>query len=934
MLAEEVLDKHQDRLDKLCIVLPNKRSGLFLKENLARLISTPIFSPEYLSIEDFIERISGNRIIDNIHQTFILYEVHRQLEGDKADSLQDFLSWSPVLLSDLNDIDAYMVPAGELFGFLTEAKAINVWNPGGEPLSEFQKKYLAFFRSLIRYYHAFREMLKKDHLAYQGMARREAAENIHKLTKNLAWEKVVFAGFNALTPSEKIITDHLSAESIAEIFWDADAYYLNDPAQEAGLFMRQFRKQSKQGAFKWAFDHLTANPKDIRIIGTPSKSNQAKVAGKVLQEWGETHKQGAGKMDAVILPDEQLLIPVLNSIPGNVGNFNVTMGYPFRFTPAFSFFDAWINMIERAGYFMVQAQQENPVYHKNDVLILLQHTYSHALSNGGQARKISEELLTGNRFYFTPPELKSLAGPENENNSWLDMLFDLPGSFPELAAKIKAMVESLRDRLILQNRDNPDAPKDLDIEYLFHLNKYINKIWPYLNDEEFNLKTFHSLFYKVIGFSTIPFYGEPLRGLQVMGMLESRTLDFERVVVLSANEGILPEGKSQHSFIPYDIRSRFHLPARKEKNALFAHHFYHLLQRTKEAVFIYHTEPDEAGSGEKSRFLTQLETELPNANPRINIRHELAVFPVTGRSTYGQIEIAKTPQILKTLANVLENGLSPSSLATYIHCSLQFYFTYILGIKEREEVTESMDAALLGSLVHKSLNTLYAPYLGRSPESRIPEQRIKQALDQALHDIYPGGDVRYGKNLLIYHVALNLIKNALRFESSLTKEPGMEKRQIYALEKFYRRRMHINGKEVLFKGGIDRIDKIGDSYRIIDYKTGNVVPRTLNVKDTDALFEDPRKSKALQLLLYAWIFRGTEPRHPVTACNLSLRKISQGLVPLVVEGSRDIGQQLTDRTGEGLAGTVRDMLDPSGTFFQTSDVARCAWCNFKDICNR
>jgi ATP-dependent helicase/nuclease subunit B len=950
--AEYLLQHQGDNISQVCVVLPNRRAGLFLKKYLAEQVKKTIWAPAIFSIEDFMTEISRLRMCDATETLFELYEVYRALEGEKAQEFDEFVHWGQQLIGDFNEIDSYLVDSGDLFSFLNEAKALTIWNLENTPLTEFEKQYLHFFNSLNRYHELLSERLLKEGLAYAGLLFRKTSEMLPSMIADLPWKNVVFAGFNAMTRAEETVVDLLVQSGKGELLWDSDAYYLEDDTQEAGYFLRKWKRKWTRVPFQWTENCFAASPKSIKITGVPLHIGQAKYCGELIRELtsGNDHPEDT----AVVMMDEQLLIPLLNSLPDNITELNITMGLPLRQTPLYDLLEAIFGMHLNLRGFSAGVAGSGKFYYR-DVLKVLQHPYilgiAGTLSEGSpfSIEELIKSIRLGTRIFLGKEMLySSSAGLFSQNLNFLDPLFNSWQTIGEAMTNLSAFLGVMQEGLIRKNKEEKKNGNVLELEYLFAFSKIVFRLSALT--EKYgtvsNLQTLFSLFKQISGSTSLPFYGEPLRGVQVMGMLETRTLDFKNIILLSANEDLLPAGKTTQSFIPYDIRRQFQLPTYKSKHSVSAYHFYRLLQRASTVHCMYNTEPDELGGGEKSRFIKQIVHELRDYNPGITIREEiLATHPETGRMR-PVLSVPKTGDVLDKLNKKALSGMSATSINNWLLCPLKFYFRDLLGLEEPKEMKETIDAQVLGSSVHKALEILYSPYKNNYLDTAAIGkmlQNMEDAIDKAFHDEYQGSDLAYGKNLLIVRVAKIMLRRFLQFEiRNLDEHAKMGARvKLLDLEKFVQRSLEIpveNGKlTVKMKGFIDRIDRVGDSLQIIDYKTGKVNPADLVLSDWQDLQDNPETGKILQLLIYAWFMSGDIERG-ISPGIISLRKINEEFMSVTLPEEENQQGRITqaDLTifEKILAEILVSVFDPSLPFSQTEDPSRCQYCDFITLCGR
>jgi ATP-dependent helicase/nuclease subunit B len=556
--AAYLFTTYGDGISDLCIVVPNRRAKLFFQKYLGSVIGKTIWSPAIFSIEDFLINLSGLRICDPIQVLFELYEIHKELEGAEAQPFDEFTSWAQQLLGDFNEIDSYLVDAKDLFSFLNEAKALSVWNLDNKPLTDFEKQYLRFFNSLYTYHQQLGVRLLSSNLAYPGLLFRKTAEHIADHQKKLAWNKIIFAGFNALTKAEEVIIDSLVTAGKAETLWDADAYYMEDEKQEAGFFLRHWKRKWKNQPFNWIEKDFAASEVKINIIGVPYHVGQAKLCGELLSD--QILKDRKAEETAVVMMDEQVLLPVLNSLPPVVKELNITMGLPLRQTPVYDLFDTIFRMHENTSRFERSGTPGNEKFYYRDILRVLQHPYGARMAGAllkGNAFVIEDlisAIRTGNHVFLNKADVvETGTGIFAGSLGFLEPVFDSWQEPLKTIECLRLIIANLRDGFLSGNEDEKSKAAEIEIEFLYAFSRIIYRLSTLI--EKYNaiktLKVFHSLFNQLAGITSLPFYGEPLKGLQMMGMLETRTLDFDNLILLSVNEDLIPSGKTLpvvHSF--------------------------------------------------------------------------------------------------------------------------------------------------------------------------------------------------------------------------------------------------------------------------------------------------------------------------------------------------------------------------------------------------
>lgn len=848
----------------LTFILPSRRAGVFLKHALKDVIDKTIFSPRIISIEEFVEDLTELKSISNAELLFEFYAIYLNLNNtNNAESFDSFSKWAQILLQDFNEIDRYLIPQEKIFGYLSAIKNLDHWSMQDEQ-TDLVKNHLKFWNQLPKYYTEFTEALKQKKMGYQGLIYREASENIENYIQNCNIQHI-FMGFNALNSSEEVIIQELLHNDLADIYWDTDTQFLENPTHDAGFFARQHRKNWKyfeKEDFKWIGNHYKAS-KNIQVIGVPKNIGQAKHIGNLLQTLDSNLNS-----TAVVLGDESLLDVIINSLPKNVDALNITMGFPLNKTPLAALFDQ---------LFLLQKNKSNPnsTYFRHVLTILSNPFIKTVLKKGNIdiASKIIEDIQSKNLIYVSLDRLKRISGTESEI---IPLLFGYWQNNPQKALEISnKLILKIKESLTIDKKSNL-----LSLEYLYRFHEIFNQLKLLLNTYGFvkDIKTLQSIYKELLSIETLDFKGEPLEGLQLMGMLESRVLDFETIIISSVNEGILPSGKSYNSFIPFDVKLEYNLPTYKEKDAVYAYHFFRLLQRAKNIYILYNTESDALNGGEKSRFITQLEIEGKH-----NI-HNSIVVPNTPIINHKLKSIPKTDSVMERIKEVALNGFSPSSLTNYIRNPMDFYYQKILGIKQFEDVEETVAANTLGTVVHNTLEEFYKPFEGHflsvnHLESLKP--KINTTVEHHFKDIYKEGDLKSGKNLIIFEIAKRYVLNFINLEiKDLNKG---NKIKILAIESDDNK-IQLDIPELNFpvflNGKIDRIDSYNGITRIIDYKTGKVEQSKVCIVNWNDINTDYNKySKSHQILAYAYMMNSkTQFLQPVEAGIISFKNLNNGFL--------------------------------------------------------
>jgi len=851
-------------ISQLTFILPSKRAGAFLKHELSKLNSETIFAPEVLSIETFVEELSQLKQLSNTELLFEFYSVYTQLTPkEDQDSFDAFTKWAQILLQDFNEIDRYLIPPKHIFDYLSAIQDLNHWSVDNNQ-TPLIKNYLSFWKKLNSYYISLSDSLITKGLGYQGLIYKEAVEQLESYIQLNSKKQHVFLGFNALNSAEITIFKELLHSDNALIYWDTDTAFIKHPYHDAGLFIRQHRSWDyfKQNPFKWLSSHYSED-KNISIIGTPKNVGQAKYIGELLLDLKS--KNGHLNKTAVVLGDENLLIPVLNSIPNAIDALNITMGFPLSAIPLASLFEQLFDLHKNT----------NADFHFKDIIALLSHQFIRPLFENedfNTADHIIENIHLNNLVFLKSSELITLA-PHQED--LITLLFGSWSNSPKQALKnVRALI------ICIKNYLNEDKDENLlALEYLFRFNEVFNSLEALNSKHQYinTIKVLHSLYKEILSSETLDFQGEPLQGLQIMGMLESRVLDFDTVILSSVNEGILPSGKSNNSFIPFDVKLENKLPTYKEKDAVYTYHFYRLLQRAKNVYIIYNTEPDVLNGGEKSRFITQMEIE------NIHNLKQYIVSPKTPQTTTSLTVISKTDDILSRIQAIAKKGLSPSSLTNYIRNPLDFYYQKILGIKEREDVEETIAANTLGSVVHNTLEDFYKPLEQQMLSIDLVKAMKLQIEDRVRHhfkSIYKAGDLNKGKNLIIFEIAKRYVSNFLNKEIEDLKKGNSIK--IIQIEADLKVSIPIDELSfpVTLNGKVDRVDEYNGVLRIIDYKTGKVDQPKVEIVNWEDLTSDYTKySKSFQILMYAFMMNQNKAfNSPIEAGIISFKNLNAGFL--------------------------------------------------------
>jgi hypothetical protein len=905
-LAETLLIDYKDNLAQTIIVLPNRRAKVFLLEALKNQITHNLFAPQILSIEEFIQDISGIRAIDNIELLFEFYEVYLEnTPKERQQSFELFANWAKTLLQDFNEIDRYLQDPIHILSYLKDIEDIKRWGIEVESKTTLIENYIDFWKLLPNYYTTLYGHLLKKGIGYQGLVYREAIANMDHFSNAITENKYVFAGFNALNAAEEQIVQHLMASGHAKIYWDIDNVFLENTFHDAGLFLRRFKETwnyYKNNPFEWISNEFSQR-KNIRVIGTPKTIGQAKIAGSILQDIQENN--GQLNRIAIVLGEENLLVPLLYSLPSGIDALNITMGYSGKNNPAQI-------LIAKLFKLHTNALSRNPgsyVMYYKDVLDILTHPLVEPFA---KANELVRLINANNYTFITHHKLMEL------NPACSDLFLQLFGKWESGAIAVLENISQLLLR-IKNNLSNDNEEEKITKAFVYAIFKMINKLTSYYSQHSHteSIETLHAIYKQVIDLAEVSFEGEPLNGLQIMGVLESRVLDFETVIITSMNEGKFPAGKSQNSFIPYDVKRELGLPTFKEKDAIYTYHFYHLLQRAKNIYLLYNTESEGLDGGEKSRFITQLEVEK---QPLHNITHNIYNSEIP-EIAYQPIVIPKSESVMDRLTALAEKGFSPSSLTTYIRNPIQFYFQRILQISESDEVEENIALNTLGTIIHHALEELYKPLIGKILLAEDIKNAILQIDEIVLSQfrlVYKEGEIKKGRNLLAFEVAKRNVHNFLKTEIE-SIENG-DQIQILALEEPCNRILEHTDLPFPVKigGSVDRIERRNGKIRIVDYKTGKVDKNNMQLSKWNDLTKDIKNDKIIQVLAYAFMYEPQAKGQQIEVGIVSFKNMKSGFLPFVYKENgietSVLNIQISENYISQLVILLNEILDPNIPF--------------------
>ncbi|MCR5423934.1 MAG: PD-(D/E)XK nuclease family protein [Bacteroidales bacterium] len=938
-VAQRILHEHPRDMGQVTIIFNNRRAGLFLRRQFAQMQQHSTFLPRIIGIDDLVAELGGLQIVPHEFLLFDLFDIykHNNIPGNrKFDSFEDFISFGELMLSDFAEIDLYMVDAKSIFENLKEWKELCEWNPDETQLNDYQRQYLDFYRSLHYYYSVLRERLGSKGQAYAGMAYRHVAEEIDTLLENQGIETTpdrvptyYFVGFNALSTSEKKIIDCYLQRGTGALIFDGDDYYSQEE-QEAGLFQREI--MHKYHGNKQFGEHFKEGEHSITIVNCPEKILQAKETGLILKEIADSMDDSNERIQlltqtAVVLADETLLLPMLNALPQKIDKANVTMGFPYTLSNIHALAIKLLSLYSRAG---------SRGYYHTDVLEVLADSIIDSLLETKNLRSlISSKIDSGKLIYLSPEQVSELLA-EVTHHERIDFLFSnpQPDANMVLSKCLRLLEQLVTFDSLRENIKETEAAGCFaqTIKYLIELQDtyhYIEKV-----------STLEKIYQRLSQRRTLSFIGEPLTGLQCLGMLETRSLDFKNVILLSVNEGVVPAGRSSNTLIPLSIKKANRLPTYEEKDAVYAYHFYRLLQRAEKVWLLYSSDAHEMGKGEPSRFILQIKNELTQHYPNIHIEEEVAS---AAQLSILASDVSHAPKDEKTMAHLQDfanYGFSPSALNNYRNCPLKFYYENILGIKKNDEVEDEVENNELGSLIHAFLDKTYRGAGNQPVNAEMLEEALRR-LNTELDNIFAKevlkGRDKEGKNHLLREVARMQIAKFLEKE---VKEIRDEKASITIEQLELMKKLPLtltDGRVVNIRGQADRIDRYNGRLRVIDYKSGKVKHEDLECPPKKNKQELPLaravSDKWFQVMTYAWLFcRGEQCEELFQTGIYPLQAINEPFIPAQWNGNSKFGTSEIDAFEQLLVELIDEMMNPAVDFIAQPKEKACTYCPMHNCC--
>lgn len=902
--AQAIVNTTNNYKNTVCVV-PSERAGVYLKNAFKVALKGKVsFLPKIISIENFIKEISGLESMDQVSLLFEFFNIYQQEnKTPEADTFERFIGWATIVIQDFNEIDRHLVNASEIFNYLTDIQKIKDWSPSEDEVTDTVKNYMSFVGDLHSYYQELRTVLMSKKAGYQGLVYRQAYVNHQDYLKEHQQSNFHFIGFNALNKAEEEIFKSFLALEQNHIYWDADDYYINSN-HEAGTFMRKFFKEwdcLQQGDRKNWVNHHFGTEKNIQILGSPLNVTGIKSVTSLLE------KELVPKDTALVLAEETILPVVLNSIPASVNKVNITMGYALSNIPLSGLFQSVFEL-----HLNKEKLGKNAFYYK-DILSFLRHPYISKITQSNSEKVI--KTITQNNLVFVSQEQIHTFFTGAELAGSITALFDSVTNITVFIERIIQFIHHLHKEL-----------ESIELLYVEGFRKVFQEISNLNTDYNYinNIKVLYKIFKKILPLESIDFRGEALEGMQLMGMLETRCLDFKNVIITSVNEGVLPTGGSERSFISFEVKKQFNMPTYLAKDAIFSYHFYRLIQRAENVFLLYNTKSDDFGGGEMSRFLTQLMIDKED-----DVTHRNIVANI-GSTSKEAVEIEKTPKVIKVLQDYFKKGASPSRITDYMNDPLSFYQKMVLKIRETEKVEEEVAHNTLGTVVHDSLEFLYKPYVDKiliTEDLKKMKSEAKAMVESKFKEYFKDGDIHTGKNKLISEVAEQFVMNFLNKELSEIKA-GKEI-VVKDLEREYTVSVTTsNGHQVNLKGKIDRVDEVDGVRRIVDYKTGMVKSTDLKLGDLTMATSDYKYHKIVQVMIYVLLYTEVQ-NFDVEQLELqtgiySFKNFKEGFLSMNFNGGRGkkehrVTKEFMEDFKQSLFGLIDEILDNKLTFVENLD---------------
>ena len=898
-IAKKILNSKYS-FESIKVVVPSRRASLFLKNALAHQIQKPAFAPEIVSIENFVEELSTLKKVAPVDLIFDFYAAYRDVSDEKQrDSFDKFLGWAPVILSDFNEMDAYLVDVKTFFDFQFSFQEMTHWAKKDDH-GNIIKNHLEFWRLMPALYQALNQRLQQKQRATLGLIFREAVANL-EFYLGQTIKHHYFVGFNALNESEAQIIQEFLSRDKGSVHWDIDQHFFQDKLHAAGKFIRKYHSDWKSlRSQNISFQKHYKMPKKIEIIGVSKNIAQAKYAAQLASQAAIDHPE---EKTAVILGNESLLIPALSAIDDTALRWNVTMGYPLKDTPTADFFEI---------FFQLHLNTKKGTFLYKNFKSLLSAPWCLTLFEFHDLNpmKYLKDFESKNLYRFSQSILCSL-----------DKVYTIEHHFfapVETIADFLHRLICICDHYVVFLEQNKQASAALHLSYFQKFKALFNQLEVMHQKHPFveNLPLLLLVFRTLVKEEKINFIGDPLDGIQFMGLLETRLLDFDNLVITNLNEGILPSGKKTQSFLPFDLKKKFNLPTFMENDAIYTYHFYRLLQRAKRVYLLHNTESDGLNSGEMSRFLYQLKYQQQPAH-QISEKQLVLDYHL---SPFKDHMIEKTQSIQQRLYAIAKKGFSPSSLSLYLRNPLEFYYQKVLKIKEKTTMESTINQMDKGNLVHEVVEQLYLPFQNQFLRVEDFEQmktRLVPLMEKSYQSIYKGNQQKTGRNHIIFEVLKKSILDFIAIEQKHVQQGNLIK--ILQLEQKFEESIRLPGIDFPLKliGVIDRIDLYNDTLRIIDYKTGMIQPRQLKLSRWEVFYEKNDYAYLFQILLYCYVQKSLLCKHQKKAAGIiSFRNLPQYFMSFYYGNKLDQGlnAENLDRFEGILFKIISEIFDPKVNF--------------------
>lgn len=901
-IITDLLQQNPD-LSAFNIVLPGKRPIVFIKRILQEKNYSG-FLPNFFTIEDLIQEQSGKQPIQGISLWLFAYNIYK--EYHPTEDFSNFLKWFPTLLKDWDDILKFSDSDKAVLEFMFDEERIKNWSENlGEDDDNARRKFLNFWQKMNLFLPILKEKLNEKNWATSGMIHESAKNKIENFAQH-TYQNFVFCGFNAFTPVEEKLVRNLMQWDKAQCFFQVDDYYLNDERQEAGKFLRAtktWKEFTEHRKFNWVENDF-AKPKNIKVYEVSGNITQTKVLPEIFKEINDQNLSNT----AVVLLDENLLPASLDAMNA-VKYLNITMGFPLK-NLSFS------NAMKQLFYLQKQLEKKDSSYYYNDVLAVLEE-----LPNS----EIDQEIIT--QFKLTIEERNIVYISKKQFTEFLN-----PLSYFELFKKPASVKDFLNLLIKFCYELKFTELDDILYENITHFEKSFkviqNQISPY--NFEIKMETLEVLINQLVNSETIDFQGEPLQGLQVMGLLETRLLNFENIIILSANEGKLPLGNSQNTYLPFDVRQHFHLHTFLENDSIYAYHFYRLIQDSQNVHLLFNALNSGVNTGEKSRFITQLEIEDKHHQIE-NIIIENSSEPIKKEL----IKIEKTPKVLERLAE-WKTRVSASHLTSYLYNPVDFYLTKILSTRETNEIEEELSQRSYGNLVHYALQFIYEKFIGKKltvNDLQLSDEALIEAINHGIEELKHQVEF-YDKGMNFIHksIAERVVRNVLDYDRNLIAEGNTL--EILSVEgNFENVKFYLDDEktdEVAFYGFIDRVDRLNGNLRIIDFKTAKTKNLSIatpkkpeDLEKLEQLFFRDDYKQAMQLSIYAYSIL-TEKKLPdnFVQCGIwSFAEVNKGVQNLGIFRDDEISLQLLENPMKSVKNLIVEILNPEISFAEEEKVS-------------